>query len=122
MREPSRNPACAPRCQTSKGYAGILRIGDLVDLVVVPCYDGTSQHRSFAMNPDICVSMCPHGPGRVPADYRIGSPVTASRTLVFGSPMIGSPTPPATVCGGLSPPAPRAISFPLSGCRVAASS
>ena len=119
MREPSRNPACAPRCQTSKGYAGILRIGDVVDLAMVPCYDGTSHHRSFTMNPDICVSMCPHGPGLIPGDDRVGNRV-AGALSAFRSPWVGSSNSLALVRGGPRSPAPRATSFVLSGCPIAA--
>jgi hypothetical protein len=57
---------CASDHHWSKGYAAIVKIGDLIDLVGVPCYDGPSSYRSFTMNPDIYVSMCPHGPGLVP--------------------------------------------------------
>jgi hypothetical protein len=63
MREPSRNPVCASVAERSKGYAGAHQIGDVIDLAAVPCYDGRSIPRSSVMNPDICVSMCPHGPG-----------------------------------------------------------
>ena len=42
-----------------------VEIGDVIDLPIVPCYDRPATYRSFAMNPDICVSMCPHGQGLI---------------------------------------------------------
>src|SRR6185436_2490545 len=128
MREPSRNSVCASARQSSKGYAGILRIGDVIDLAMVPCYDGTSHHRSFTMNPDICVSMCPHGPGPAPGDDLVGGTRTphlgyhrASGALsAFRSPWVGSSNSLALVRGGPRPPAPRATSFLPSGCPIAA--
>ena len=80
MREPSRDSVRRFRLPNgSKGYAGRPEIGDVVDLAAVPCYDGASNSRSSAMNPDIFVSMCPHGPGRVPGKEPFGNPETGSQ-------------------------------------------